>query len=42
MHLSATKRRFAGMNGKEPPKDDEIELAVRSAIRAFHRKSLAP
>jgi len=30
------------MNGKKPPKDDEIELAVRPAIRSFRRKSLAP
>jgi hypothetical protein len=42
MRLSATKRRHAGMNGESPPRDDEIELAVRAAIRAFHRKSLAP
>jgi 1,2-phenylacetyl-CoA epoxidase PaaB subunit len=41
MRLSATKRRHAGMNGENSLKDDEIELAVRSAIRAFHRKSLA-
>jgi hypothetical protein len=42
MRLGATKRRLAGMNGKSPPKGDETRFAVQSAIRASHRKSLAP
>ena len=42
MRLRATKRRKAGMNGNNPPYGDETAPAVQSAIRALHRKSLAP
>ena len=42
MRLWATKRRKTGMNGKNQPYGDETAPAVQSAIRALHRKSLAP
>jgi len=42
MRLGATKRRKAGTNGEIRPSRDETADAVRSAIRAVRRKSLAP
>jgi len=42
MHLSATKRQKAGMNGAARLLRDETGPAVQSAFRAVRRKSLAP
>jgi hypothetical protein len=41
MHLSATKRQKAGMNGAARLRSDETDPAVQSAFRALRRKSLA-